>query len=41
MIPSSCMISDSISVATTAAAELRVTVESSTAIDATASVGRR
>ena len=35
------MISESISVATTAAALLRVTVESRIAIDAIASVGRK
>ena len=35
------MISENISVATTAAAELRVTVESRIAIEATASVGRK
>src|SRR3954471_6361940 len=41
MIPSSCMINETMSVVTTAAAELRVTVESRIAIDATAKVGRK
>jgi hypothetical protein len=40
-IPSNCMISESINVATTAAAELRVTVESRIASEATAIVGRK
>ena len=41
MTPSSCRTSENISVPTTAAAELRVTVESSSAIAAIAIIGMK